>query len=186
MTTEPTVSGRRAVVAIVGGARGSQELMGAAQELGRLLVDARFRIATGGLGGVMQAASRGARGSERWREGDVVGILPGLDASQANPWVDIAIPTGLNYARNVVLVSMADAVVAVGGGAGTLSEVAMAWQHQKLVVALDLGQGWSARLAGEALDARRADRILRAVSPAEALRLIQERLPSWVGRAHAF
>jgi len=181
-----TTTQRRPIVAIVGGARGSQGLMDAAEALGQALVEAGYRIATGGLGGVMEAASRGARHAESWREGDVVGVLPGLDASEANPWVDIVIPTGLNYARNVVLVSMADAVVAVGGGAGTLSEIALAWQHHKLVVALDLGEGWSARMAGEELDARRSDCVHRANSSAEAVAQIQQLLPGWSGRSRGF
>ena len=104
----------------------------------------------------------------------IVGVLPGLDARAANPWVDLAIPTGLNHARNVVLVSMADVVVAVGGGSGTLSELALAWQHDKPIVCLDLGVGWSARLAGERLDSRRADRLHGATSAAEAVRLAAE------------
>lgn len=160
---------RRRVVSVVGGATGSEPLLAEAEALGRALVDAGFRVATGGRGGVMAAASRGARSSPRWTEGTVVGLLPGLDAADANPWVDVVIPTGLHHARNTLLVAMADAVVAVGGGAGTLSEIALAWVHGKPVVALDLGEGWSARLAGERLDERRADVVLRATSADEAL-----------------
>lgn len=162
---------RRAVVAVVGGTRGSEALMQAAEALGRLLVDQGVRVASGGLGGVMTAVSRGARSSDSWVEGMVVGMLPGLSSGDANPYVDIAIPTGMNYARNTLLVAMADVVVAVGGGSGTLSEIALAWQHGKPIVALDLGEGWSARLAGEALDARREDVIQRASSAEQAAAL---------------
>jgi NAD kinase len=99
----------------------------------------------------------------------VIGVLPGLVASEANPFVDLVVPTGMNYARNTILVAMADVVVAVGGGSGTLSEIALAWQHGKPIVALDLGEGWSARLAGERLDHRRDDLLHRAATPEEAV-----------------
>ena len=170
---------RRPIVAIVGGNRASAELLAAAEAIGAGLVDAGLRVATGGLGGVMEAASRGARQAQGWEEGRVIGVLPGLRADSANPYVDIVMPTGMAYARNVLLVAMADVVVALGGGAGTLSEVAMAWQHQKPIVALDLGEGWSARLAGERLDGRREDRVHRATSAevvvAKALELVAHR-----------
>ena len=98
-------------------------------------------------------------------------MLPGLVASEANAFVDVVVPTGMNYARNTILVAMADVVVAVGGGSGTLSEIALAWQHGKPIVTLDLGEGWSARLAGERLDHRRDDLLHRAVDAEEAVRL---------------
>lgn len=163
---------RRTIVSIVGGKSGSPALLEAAERIGRGLVNAGFRIATGGLGGVMSAASKGGRQANGWREGRVLGILPSLDAETANPWVDVAIPTGLSHARNVVLVTMSDVVVAIGGGAGTLSEIALAWQHGKTVVGLDLGEGWSARLAGARIDDRRSDSVHRAETPEEVVRLV--------------
>ena len=162
---------RRHVAAVVGANSASEELLAAAELIGAGLVDAGFRVATGGLGGVMTAASRGARQTGRWTDGSVIGVLPGLVASEANPFVDVVVPTGMNYARNIVLVAMADVVVAVGGGSGTLSEIALAWQHGKPIVALDLGEGWSSRLAGERLDHRRDDLLHRAVNADEAVRL---------------
>ena len=162
---------RRPVVAVVGANSPSPELLVVAEDIGRGLVEAGFRIATGGLGGVMTAASKGARSAASWTEGTVIGVLPGLVAEDANPYVDVAVPTGMNYARNVVLVAMADVVVAVGGGAGTLSELAMAWQHNKPIVCLDHGEGWSSRLAGERLDARREDQLHRANTPEEVVTL---------------
>lgn len=162
---------RRPVAAVVGARSASELVMAAALQIGRGLVNAGFRVATGGLGGVMEAASRGARQAEGWSDGCVVGVLPGLDAADANPFVDIVIPTGLNYARNVVLVAMADVVIAAGGGAGTLSEIALAWQHGKPIVMLELGEGWSARLAGASLDHRRSDVLHGAASAEEAVRL---------------
>jgi uncharacterized protein (TIGR00725 family) len=159
----------RPIIAIVGGAHAPAHVLAAAEALGRLVVDAGFRLVTGGLTGVMAAASRGGRSAPGWFEGAVIGILPGLDASAANPWVDVAIPTGLNHARNVVVVASAEVVVAVGGGAGTLSEIALAWAHRKPVIGLDVGEGWSSRLGGEMLDDRGIEPIRRARSPEDAL-----------------
>lgn len=165
---------RRPVAAVVGAGDPSPLLLAAAEELGEALVQHGFRVATGGRGGVMEGASRGAHRASAYREGDVVGVLPSTEASQANPWVDIAVPTGMGHARNVILVSMADVVIAVGGGAGTLSEMAMAWQLGKPIVGLDLGEGWSARVANTSLDHRLRDPIHRATSPAEAARLARQ------------
>jgi hypothetical protein len=162
---------RRPVAAVIGGNQASTELLAAAEAIGRGLVDEGFRLVTGGRGGVMAAASRGAHASERYTEGTVVGLLPTLDSSDANRWVDIVVPTGLHHARNALVVGMADVVVAVGGSAGTLSEMALAWTQGKPVVALDLGEGWSARLAGEALDPRREDVVRRATTAGEAVLL---------------
>jgi uncharacterized protein (TIGR00725 family) len=159
----------RPIIAIVGGAHAPAPVLAAAEALGCLVVDAGFRVVTGGLTGVMAAASRGGRSAHGWFEGAVLGILPGLDPAAANPWVDVAIATGLNHARNVVVVASADVVVAVGGGAGTLSEIALAWAHGKPVIGLDVGEGWSSRLGGEVLDDRRSEPIRRAQDPEDAL-----------------
>ena len=86
----------------------------------------------GGLGGVMEAAAQGAASAG----GTVVGILPGPDRTAANPHVTIAIATGLGEARNAVLTAAADAVIAIGGGWGTLSEIALARQRGRPVIAL--------------------------------------------------
>lgn len=173
-----TTRTRKPVAVVVGANTASDAILTAAEGIGRGLVDAGMRVATGGLGGVMEAASRGARTSNRWTDGSVVGVLPGLVAADANPYVDLVIPTGMNYARNTILVAMADVVVAVGGGAGTLSEIALAWQHGKPIVTLDLGEGWSARLAGESLDYRRGDLLHRASSADEAVALAVSLLAS--------
>lgn len=176
-----TPATRRPVAAIVGGMRASEPVLEAAEAIGRGLANAGCRVATGGLGGVMTAASRGARHADGWFDGAVIGVLPGLVASEANPFVDVVVPTGMNYARNTILVAMADVVVAVGGGSGTLSEIALAWQHGKPIVALDLGEGWSARLAGEQLDGRREDRLHRAATAEDAVRLALSLLASREG-----
>lgn len=166
---------RRRIIAVIGNGAATAEHARIAEELGRRLVDAGFRLVSGGLGGVMEAASRGAHAAASYREGDVIGILPGADADRANAYVDIAIPTNMGYARNVLVVASADAVVAVGGGSGTLTEMAMAWQLGKIVVGVD-ADGWSARLAGTALDDKRPDTVLAARDAAEAVALVAARL----------
>ena len=87
----------------------------------------------GGLGGVMEAACRGAKDAG----GTTVGILPGTDRAAANPFVDVAVATGLGEARNALVVRAADAVIAIGGGYGTLSEIALALKAGKRVVGLE-------------------------------------------------
>lgn len=162
---------RREIVAVVGGQNISPQLRAQTQELGTLLVDADFRIATGGRGGVMEAALKGGRESKSWLDGRNIAVLPSLQAEDANPYADIVIPTGMNYARNTILVAMADIVIAVGGGAGTLSEIALAWQHNKPIIAMDVNEGWSSRLAGVSLDQRRDDVVHTAKTAKEAVNL---------------
>ena len=107
----------------------------AAVTVGRELAGAGAVVVCGGLGGVMEAACRGASAAG----GVTVGILPGVDRSAANRFVDVAIPTGLGEARNALVVRSADALVAIGGGYGTLSEIALALKAGKPVVGLG---GW--------------------------------------------
>lgn len=168
-------------IAVIGNASipEDDERFDLAFECGRRLMDADFRLVTGGLGGVMEAACRGARESTAWRDGDIVGILPGLDPEAANPYVDIPIATGLQMARNIV-VANSEAVVAIGGGAGTLSEIAYAWQLRRPIIALETS-GWSSKLAGKRLDKRdrknglpQEDAVWSAATPTEAVELVCE------------
>lgn len=161
----------RQVLSVIGqGGDAPASLVSTALEVGQLAVDAGFRVATGGLGGVMEAACQGARRSQRYQEGDTLGILPGLDRMAANPFVDVVIPTGAGPARNLMVVATASVVVAIGGGAGTLSELALAWQLGRPIIALE-GEGWSGKLAGSSIDARRVDVVHLARSAEEAVNL---------------
>ncbi len=166
----PSSRTRRPVAAVIGANTATDTQRDAAYELGAGLIREGFRIVTGGLGGVMEAASEGAMWAAGSDDGRVIGILPGLDASTANPYVGIVVPTGLNFARNVLVVAMADVVIAIGGGAGTLSEIALAWQHCKPVIALDVG-GWAAELRDRHLDVRRPNPIRAADSIEHAIAL---------------
>ena len=152
--------------------------------LGESLVDAGYRVACGGMGGVMRAVCRGARASENYREGDTVGIVPTADRSDANEFVDIVLPTDLRHARNSV-VAQCDALVALGGGAGTLSEMCFGWIYDRLIVAFRV-DGWSGRLADRRVDDRirfpdiEDDRIVGADSAEEAVEVLRERLPQYL------
>jgi uncharacterized protein (TIGR00725 family) len=112
----------------------------------------------------MEAACRGAREAG----GATLGILPGLDRAEANPWVEVAVPTGLGEARNTLVVRAADALIAVGGEWGTLSEIALALAAGKPVVGVGT---WELARRGEPVEA-----IRRAASGAEAARLALEAL----------
>lgn len=176
---------RRPLVAIVGDgslADDSPKLELACQ-LGGSLVDAGYRILCGGRGGVMEAACRGARGSEAYREGDTVGVLPGGEAGGANAFVDVVLPTRLSHGRNFV-VAQADAVVAIGGGAGTLTEIGFAWICDRLVIAFRV-DGWSGALADRPVDARDRlphiddDRVYGVDTPGDAIEHLERLLPAY-------
>ena len=125
----------RAIVILVSGAgRPRPEDAAIAEEVGRLLALAGATVLTGGRGGVMEAASRGARGAG----GETLAVLPGSDADESppNPHVMRAVFTGMEDARNAVLVRTADAVIAIGGGWGTLSEIALARKVGRPVILL--------------------------------------------------
>ena len=123
---------RMTLVAVIGVsvADVSQRLQ--AEAVGAGLARLGFGVVTGGLGGVMEAASRGAAGAG----GTVVGILPTARADDANEHVQIAVATGLGDARNTIIADTAAAFVAIGKGLGTLSEVAFALKRGKPVVSL--------------------------------------------------
>ncbi|HEX8745478.1 MAG TPA: TIGR00725 family protein [Thermoleophilaceae bacterium] len=121
-----------AYVAVVGPGEASQEEARVAKRVGRLLAEAGAVVVSGGLGGVMEAACRGAKDGG----GTTVGILPGPDRAAANEFVDVAIATGLSEARNALVVRAADVLIAIGGSWGTLSEIALALRTGKRVVGL--------------------------------------------------
>ncbi|NMC68673.1 MAG: TIGR00725 family protein [Myxococcales bacterium] len=169
---------RRKNVAVVGSASPNAEVLVLAAQVGALIRRLGCNLVCGGMAGVMAAACRGFQeAKEGLPPGPVaVGILPGEDPAQANPWVDAAVATGMGFARNALVVRSADAVVAVGGGSGTLSEIAFAWQANRPIIALVPGGGWSQILAGDKLDDRRNDRILAAQTPEEVESLLRQAL----------
>src|SRR5690242_6619179 len=154
-----------AYIAVVGAGRASADEERIAEEVGRGLAAAGAVVVCGGLGGVMEAACRGAKSSG----GTTVGILPGTSRADANPFVDVALPTGLGELRNGLVVRAADALVAVGGEFGTLSEIALALKARKPVVSIG---GWELSRGGEPVEAidRAAtaeDAVARALAACE-------------------
>jgi uncharacterized protein (TIGR00725 family) len=121
-------------VSVVGAGAASSEEIRLATEVGRHLAKAEAVLICGGLGGVMEAAARGAREAG----GRTVGLLPGADAGEANPWIELPVATGLGEARNLLVVRAGEAVIAIGGRWGTLSEIALARKIGRRVVTLGL------------------------------------------------
>jgi hypothetical protein len=144
-------------VAVVGASSGTARELAQAEEVGRGLARAGAVLVCGGLGGVMDAAARGCEAMG----GLSIGILPGDDRHPASPHLSVAIPTGMGEARNALVVRSVDAVIAIGGEFGTLSEIALALKMGRPVVGLGT---W--RLEREGLD---TDPIDRATTPAEAV-----------------
>jgi uncharacterized protein (TIGR00725 family) len=130
-------------VAVVGASEATPELSAIAEEVGRRLAEAGAVVVCGGLGGVMEAAARGCASAG----GTSVGILPGQDRADANPHLAVALATGMGETRNALVVGAADVVIAVGGGFGTLSEMALAARAGTPIVGIDT---WS--LAGRTVD----------------------------------
>lgn len=138
-----------------------------AREVGAQIASHGAVLISGGLGGVMEAACKGAKE----RGGTVVGILPHEEMSYANPYCDIIIPTGMGFSRNYVTAYSADSAVVVGGGAGTYIEACVAYQKGKPIVAL-IGTGGTAdKIAGSYLDDRKTVKVLSASNPKEAVEL---------------
>ncbi len=126
-------------IAVCGAARADGNSQRLAEAVGRGLAEAGAVLICGGHSGVMEAAARGARNAG----GLTVGVLPGVDPDEANPWIDLPLATGLGEGRNVLVVRFADAVIAIGGEWGTLSEIALAAKIGRPVVLLGptLAQG---------------------------------------------
>jgi len=133
-------------VAVIGSGREHEQR---AEEVGRLLAERGCTVVTGGLGGVMAAAARGAKSVG----GTTIGILPGERRADANEWIDHAVVTGIGHARNLAVAASGDAVIAVGGSWGTLAEIGFAMRLGRRVVVLD----------------RDVEGLKRAATPAEAV-----------------
>ena len=162
-------------IGIIGSSEENPELNDIAEEMGKLIAQSAYSLVTGGKNGVMQAASRGAQFVDGKAEtSKVIGILPGFNKSESNEYVDISIPTGIGWARNQQVILSSDVIVAIGGGAGTLSEIAFAWAYKKPIIAFEDIGGWSSKLAGEKIDPKRTDLIISVSTPSEAIQIIKE------------
>jgi hypothetical protein len=154
-------------IAVCGAGEAPPAELETAAQIGRLLAERGCAVVCGGLGGAMAAVCRGAKEAG----GVTIGILPGYAAAAANPWVDYPICTGLGQARNAIVVAAADAVIAVGGGLGTLSEIALALRIGRPVVLLG---GWAAIVGTDeaaAVAGEFAAHPVVAATPEEAVEL---------------
>jgi uncharacterized protein (TIGR00725 family) len=168
---------RRPVITVIGkSARNASDpvppqALRAGEEVGRLLAERGAVVLTGGLSGVMEAVSRGAKSAG----GLVIGILPGFDKRDANAYVDVAITTGMGWMRNTLVVRAADAVIMISGGIGTLNELTVAYEDKPTVILEGTG-GWADRIREVAYKGKHLDEVgineLRfAKTPAEAVEL---------------
>jgi uncharacterized protein (TIGR00725 family) len=138
-------------IGVIGGGDCSEEVYRLAEEVGERVAKAGAILVCGGLGGVMEAASKGAKKAN----GVTIGILPGTDKYQANSFIDFPIVTGLGEARNALVVRNSDALIALPGEFGTLSEIAFALKSGKPVVGIS---SWNV-----------SDKIIQAKNPKEAV-----------------
>ena len=143
-------------IGIIGAGTCSEEVYQTAEKLGRLIAERRDILICGGLGGVMEAAAKGAKS----KGGTTIGILPGFSVEDANPFIDIPIVTGLSHARNVIIVRSSDTLIAVAGEYGTLSEIAIALKLGKPVIGIG---SWNV-----------SKDIFQAQSPEEAINLVDK------------
>ncbi len=151
---------RNKFIAVIGGSKASAQDIRLAEEVGRELAKNGVNLVCGGKGGVMEAACRGAVSEG----GLTIGILPGGDCKEANEFVQIPVITGIGYARNVAVVKSSQAVIAIGGSYGTLTEIGYAMQNGIPVIGLDT---WSISIHGKTNNSiLRAENAIDAVSMA--------------------
>ena len=146
------------LISVVGAQTPQPESMALAEDVGREIARRGHTVVCGGLTGVMEAVCRGARAAG----GHTIGILPGVDPQDANPYVEVAIPTGLGVARNAIVARSGAAVIALDGAYGTLSEIAFAFQFGTPVVGLET---WPLQ------DRDGSDPVVRATDAADAVDL---------------
>jgi uncharacterized protein (TIGR00725 family) len=160
------------IIAVIGAGQPSDEVADLAEDVGRELGKRGLTLVCGGLGGVLEAACRGAKATG----GTTIGVLPGSDPQAANPWVDYPICTGLSHARNVIIVKTGRAAIAVGGAYGTLSEIGHALSDGVPVVGL---RTWGLTPGDESPD----HSILVAESAREAVDMAVQAAEGREGRA---
>ena len=150
------------LIGVIGAASASRKGLEHARRAGRLIAEAGAVLVCGGLGGIMEAAARGAAEAG----GAVLGILPGASSEDANPYVSLPIVTDMGHARNIIIARTAEALIAIEGGYGTLSEMAIALKLGKTVLVLD---GWT-ELDGATPVSTATDAVLMALQAAGEMR----------------
>jgi len=147
---------RKFQVVVIGDAQADNTKLAFAEKLGQYLGKKGYTVITGGRSGIMEAVSKGA-----FKAGGLtIGIIPGPDFKEANPWCSVVIPTDLGHARNSITALSADVIISIGGKAGTLTELGFGWIFNKPIISVSKFGGWSADLSGKKIDDRRSDNII--------------------------
>ena len=169
---------RKSIIGVIGPnyENCTDEIFNFGLELGRQLTDLNLMIVCGGREGIMEAVCKGSKLSGKYIYPNTIGIIPSNDKAEANEYCDIVIPSGIGLARNSIIVNTADLLIAVAGGAGTLSEIAFAWQMNKKVICFTGFEGWAKNLAGKDLDLRNSNLLLSANTLDEIIELIKENI----------
>jgi len=145
------------------------EQLDIAFNLGKKLIDQGHTIYNGGMGGIMETSAKGARQSNNYKDNSVIAILRVSDVSLGNNYSSIKIATDMGTARNRLIILNSDAIIAIGGGAGTLNEITLAWEFGKPMAAFKNYGGWASKVAETAIDDRRNDRIVPLNSVEDAI-----------------
>jgi len=146
-------------IGVIGAGECTKKEASLAEEVGFEIAKRGAALICGGMWGIMEAAAKGARRAD----GTVIGILPGRNRSESNPFLTIALPTGLGEARNAIITCAADVLIAISGGYGTLSEIGLALKMGKPVIGLST---WEMKRGGQEFDVRQAYSPLEAVETA--------------------
>jgi uncharacterized protein (TIGR00725 family) len=170
-------SNRLLIVGVIGPSKYTceQEVYDFGLELGKTLAKLNVHVVCGGLEGIMEAVCRGFSEVKR-KKGQTIGIIPSDRKSDANKFCDIIIPTGMGISRNIMIINTADILISVAGGAGTLSEIAFAWQKNKQIFCCTQFDGWAKDLAGKNIDNRRK----KILHPVHTLKEIKEEVGKFV------
>lgn len=144
-----------------------------AYKIGKIVATKNAVLICGGKGGIMEHACRGAKE----KNGITVGVISGNKLNQANKYIDVEVVSGaINCSEEALIISMSDGIIAIGGGSGTLQEIATAYRNNKPVVAIKGIPGWASKLAGKYLDDRKIIRISIAKSPENAFKLLLQKI----------
>lgn len=172
---------RKIQIAVIGSA-GSEEypylkpedsLYSKAYEIGKLLAIKNIILVCGGKGGIMESACKGAKENG----GMTAGVISGNQRRKSNPFIDVEVVSGIiNASEDGIIISMADGVIALGGGSGTLQELTMAYRNKKPIVTIKNTKGWANKLAETYIDERKLIKIKEVATPKEAVDYILSKL----------
>ncbi|POY38041.1 TIGR00725 family protein [Solitalea longa] len=157
---------------VIGDSDAEPEALTAAEAVGAILAKLGVTVVTGGRGGIMEAASKGAAEAG----GLTVGILPFEESIKANSYCKVVIPTGIGHARSYVNILCGDLIIVIGGGAATLSEMCFAWMQNKPIFALKAYGGYAQEFAGKQLDSLRHDVVISC----ENIRELEKKVSDWL------